>query len=188
MALDRVSLAVARGEVLALIGENGAGKSTLMKILGGVVEPSAGRDPHRRRRARARSPSPARWRRHRLRPPGAQPLRQSRRRGQRLHRPRAALRRAAPADRPHGAATRRCTPLLERLGVDFEARHAGRRPVARPAPARRDRQGAVARRPHRHHGRADLEPDRSPRPTRLLKVIAELKAERRQRSSSSPTA
>src|SRR5471030_776541 len=41
-ALDRVSLHVGRGEVLALIGENGAGKSTLMKILGGVVEPSEG--------------------------------------------------------------------------------------------------------------------------------------------------
>jgi ribose transport system ATP-binding protein len=41
-ALDRVSLHVGRGEVLALIGENGAGKSTLMKILGGVVEPSGG--------------------------------------------------------------------------------------------------------------------------------------------------
>ncbi len=42
-ALDDVSLSVARGEVLGLIGENGAGKSTLMKILGGVVSPSAGR-------------------------------------------------------------------------------------------------------------------------------------------------
>ncbi|MBL6650824.1 MAG: sugar ABC transporter ATP-binding protein [Reyranella sp.] len=41
-ALDRVSLKVERGEVLALIGENGAGKSTLMKILGGVVEPTEG--------------------------------------------------------------------------------------------------------------------------------------------------
>src|ERR1043166_8838793 len=41
-ALDRVSLKVERGEVLALIGENGAGKSTLMKVLGGVVEPSGG--------------------------------------------------------------------------------------------------------------------------------------------------
>jgi ribose transport system ATP-binding protein len=41
-ALDRVSLAVSRGEVVALIGENGAGKSTLMKILGGIVAPSEG--------------------------------------------------------------------------------------------------------------------------------------------------
>ncbi len=41
-ALDRVGLQVGRGEVLALIGENGAGKSTLMKILGGVVAPSEG--------------------------------------------------------------------------------------------------------------------------------------------------
>ncbi|HET7717607.1 MAG TPA: ATP-binding cassette domain-containing protein, partial [Bauldia sp.] len=41
-ALDRVSLSVAHGEVVGLIGENGAGKSTLMKLLGGVAEPSGG--------------------------------------------------------------------------------------------------------------------------------------------------
>ncbi|WP_375787468.1 sugar ABC transporter ATP-binding protein [Bradyrhizobium sp. Pha-3] len=41
-ALDDVNLRVCRGEVLGLIGENGAGKSTLMRVLAGVIAPSAG--------------------------------------------------------------------------------------------------------------------------------------------------
>src|SRR5258708_33021820 len=38
LALDGVSLALAPGEVLAVVGENGAGKSSLMKIVAGVSQ------------------------------------------------------------------------------------------------------------------------------------------------------
>lgn len=54
-AVDGVNLTVAAGEVVGYIGANGAGKSTTIKMLTGILEPSAGHlrvngyDPHRQR-------------------------------------------------------------------------------------------------------------------------------------------
>lgn len=41
-ALNNVSLQIQTGEMVGLIGANGAGKTTLVKILAGIIHPSAG--------------------------------------------------------------------------------------------------------------------------------------------------
>lgn len=41
-ALDKISLSIAPGEILGLVGANGAGKTTLVKILSGIIHPTSG--------------------------------------------------------------------------------------------------------------------------------------------------
>ena len=42
VANDRVSMKIASGEILALLGENGSGKTTLMNMLSGIYYPDSG--------------------------------------------------------------------------------------------------------------------------------------------------
>lgn len=59
-AVDGITFSVERGEMLAFIGPNGAGKSTTIKLVTGILYPTAGSirvlglDPHRQRKALAR--------------------------------------------------------------------------------------------------------------------------------------
>ncbi|GAA0988874.1 ABC transporter ATP-binding protein [Acrocarpospora macrocephala] len=57
LANDGIDLAVARGEVHAVVGENGAGKSTLMSILYGLHRPDSGHVLRAGERIRLRSPA-----------------------------------------------------------------------------------------------------------------------------------
>jgi ribose transport system ATP-binding protein len=59
-AVDGIDLAVAAGEICALVGQNGAGKSTLMSILSGAQMPDAGSMALDGERFRPRHPLDAR--------------------------------------------------------------------------------------------------------------------------------
>ncbi len=59
-ALQGVSLAVSRGEVVALIGDNGAGKSTIVKLVTGYFSPTSGTIDFAGKAVRFSSPARAR--------------------------------------------------------------------------------------------------------------------------------
>lgn len=42
-AVDRISLTIPRGELYGLLGPNGAGKTTTMRMIAGILQPTAGR-------------------------------------------------------------------------------------------------------------------------------------------------
>ena len=48
-ALRGVSLSVAQGEFVAIMGTSGSGKSTMLHLLGGLDRPTQRRSDHRRR-------------------------------------------------------------------------------------------------------------------------------------------
>ncbi len=58
-ALKGVDLVVRKGEILGLLGENGAGKTTLMKILFGMLRPTAGKIFIKGEEVHLKSPSDA---------------------------------------------------------------------------------------------------------------------------------
>ena len=61
LALDDIDISVEEGEIVGYIGPNGAGKSTTIKILAGVLYPTAGRvivagiEPYRHKQQNARA-------------------------------------------------------------------------------------------------------------------------------------
>ena len=42
LAVDNLSLRVSAGEIYGFIGPNGAGKTTTIRMMGGIIEPTAG--------------------------------------------------------------------------------------------------------------------------------------------------
>ena len=58
-AVDDVSFAIDRGELVGYLGPNGAGKSTTIKMLTGILTPTSGRGHGRRTRSLPQPPGNA---------------------------------------------------------------------------------------------------------------------------------
>ena len=64
-ALDGVSLEVAEGAIVAIVGANGAGKTSLIRTIAGMLRPARGRIMLRDRRHRRTAVAPGLQSRHR---------------------------------------------------------------------------------------------------------------------------
>ena len=60
LALDNVSVGFKRSERIALLGTNGSGKTTLLNHLNGILKPTSGRNPIRRKPTQIRRQIPLR--------------------------------------------------------------------------------------------------------------------------------
>ena len=87
-AVDGVSLRLARGEILGLIGPNGSGKTTLINVVTGVLPPTAGRVLRVRPRPDRPAGLPDRARRARPDLPAGPPVRRPERARERRWSPR----------------------------------------------------------------------------------------------------
>ncbi len=146
-AVDGIRFEIERGSIVGYLGPNGAGKSTTVKMLTGILVPSAGRirvaglDPSRQRVELARRIGVVFGQRSQLW--WDLPL-------ARLLRP------AAPhLPRARGTAPREPRSLHRGARAGGVPRHAGAPALARPADARRADRGAAARPRARLPRRAD---------------------------------
>ena len=152
VAVKHADFEVRSGAVNVLVGENGAGKSTLVKMIAGVEQPTAGKNPARRRSGafqgyRRRDGA---WNRHGL--PGTEPIRQPFRRGEHLRQPRD---HAPRTDRPRRAGTPGGRSPRPSANGGRSARQ-GRGLDDRPATAGRNCKGCGPQCAHSHYGRADV--------------------------------
>ena len=164
VAVDGVSLDVAPGEVVGLLGDNGAGKSTLIKCVSGVYQPDEGEILFDGATVTVRHPDGRAPPRHRDDLPRPRARQQSRCRAPTFSsaaRSRALSRRAGPdARRQAHAQESRVRPSI-RCRSAFRRLPNRSKPVRRPAPGGRDRPRCLLGRQADDHGRADQQPRRA---------------------------
>ena len=196
MALDDVTLAIPRGEMVSIIGPSGSGKSTLLNLVGGLDRPDHRPGQHRRRttqRSLRRCADESAARQDRLHLPVLQPAADAL--VPRKRRPPAAPPRLA-AQESRRARPRAADPGPARSPPDPPPRGT----LRRRAPARRDcpralrlPAGPARRRTHRQprhpHRRGNPHADpRRPQPPRLHRRHRHARHERRRKAASAPIA